>query len=220
MSADKMTEDTSHKLSLEVINRHMPKSSAAEVLPSLWVGNLMAVSHLNNLMQQSTTPAADTADTKDTFKKNLVITVVSVLSNPNLIRFATDALEQQRLQFAKKDTRIEKISIEIKHVIVHLKDTFDSDLLSILPNALTAIDEALNNDSNNGLQQICLVHCAKGASRSVSVVIAYLISRHANRFNTFDEALRHVRSMRPQAAPNIGFALALRKYEKELKRSR
>jgi protein-tyrosine phosphatase len=212
-----MTEDTPQKLSPEVINRHMPKSSAAEVLPSLWVGNLMAVSHLNNLMQQSTTPAADT---KDTFKKNLVITVVSVLSNPNLIRFVTDALEQQRLQFAKKDTRIEKISIEIKHVIVHLKDTFDSDLLSILPNALTAIDEALNIDSNNGLQQICLVHCAKGASRSVSVVIAYLISRHANRFNTFDEALRHVRLMRPKATPNIGFALALRKYEKELKRSR
>ena len=53
-------------------------------------------------------------------------------------------------------------------------------------------------------------------ARSVSVVIGYLLSRHSNRFKTFDDALRHVRTVRPMACPNIGFALALRQFEREL----
>ena len=64
-------------------------------------------------------------------------------------------------------------------MVIPLKDTVESDLFAILPNAMESIDEALdgnniNNPSQSGtvhsdddnLQRICLVMCAKGASRS------------------------------------------------------
>ena len=213
-------------LSHDVVSRHMPSSSAGEVLPGLWIGNLMSVSHLDNLSQQST--SSDISSSNKSLRKNVIITVISVLSNPNLIRFATDALEQQRLKYANNDAQFSLF--DIHHVIIPLKDAVDSDIISVLPNALESIDEALHgtninsssssdgdNNKSNNLQRICLVHCAKGASRSVSVVMAYLLSRHSVRFKSFDEALRHIRTVRPQAAPNIGFALALKRYEPELK---
>ena len=212
----------SSSLSPEVLSRHMPQSSAGQVLSGLWIGNLMSVSHLDDIIH-STVSNSNTSLLSDN-KKTVVITVITVLSNPNLIRLATDLIEKQR---KKKDTE-DCNRIDIKHVIIQLKDTVDSDLKSILPSALEAIDTALlglktNMQSttdemrNDNMQRICLVHCAKGASRSVSVVMAYLMSRHSDRFKSFDEALSHVRTVRPQASPNIGFALELRKFEREAK---
>ena len=212
-------------LSPEVLSRHMPQSSAGQVLSSLWIGNLMSVSHLDDIIHQSTTVCSDsnTSSLSDN-KKEAVITVITVLSNPNLIRLVTDLIEKQR---KKKDMEYYN-RIDVKHVIIQLKDTVDSDLTSVLPSALEAIETALlgpktnlqptiDEKKNNNIQRICLVHCAKGASRSVSIVMAYLMSRHSDRFKSFDEALSHIRTVRPQASPNIGFALELRKFERELK---
>jgi len=207
----------------------MPQSSAGKVLSGLWIGNLMSVSHLDDIIQHSTPSCCSDSNTSSSSdnKKEVVITVISVLSNLNLIRLATDLIEKQR---KKKETYTEDCNrtIDIKHVIIQLKDTVDSDLTSVLPDALEAIETALlgsktnlqptiDEKKNNNIQRICLVHCAKGASRSVSVVIAYLMSRHSDRFKSFDEALSHIRTVRPQASPNIGFALELRKFEREVK---
>jgi len=213
-------------LSPEVLSRHMPQKSAGQVLSGLWIGNLMSVSHLDDIIQQSTMLYSDsnTSSLSD-IKKEVVITVISVLSNPNLIRLATDLIEKQRKM---KDTEDCNRTIDIKHDVIQLKDTVDSDLTSVLPDALDAIDTALLGQNNNmqstpdeemndNKQRICLVHCAKGASRSVSVVMAYLMSRHSDKFKSFDEALSHIRTVRPQASPNIGFVLELRKFEKKLK---
>ena len=209
-------------LSPEVLSRHMPQSSAGQVLSGLWIGNLMSVSHLDDIIHR-TVSDSNTSSLSDN-KKTVVVTVISVLSNPNLIRLATDLIEKQR---KKKDINDCNRTIDIKHVIIQLKDTVDSDLTSVLPSALEAIDTVLGPNTNlqstsdekrnDNFQRICLVHCAKGASRSVSVVLAYLMSRQSNRFKSFDEALSHIRTVRPQASPNIGFALELRKYERELK---
>jgi len=213
-------------LSPVVLSRHMPQSSAGQVISGLWIGNLMSVSHLDDIIHQSMTFCSDSnTSSLSNNKKEVVITVISVLSNPNLIRLATDLIEKQRSKKVEDCNR----TIDIKHVIIQLKDTVDSDLKSVLPNALDAIDIApllgpntnlqstRDEKKNDNTQRICLVHCAKGASRSVSVVMAYLMSRHSDRFKSFDEALIHIRTVRPQASPNIGFALELRKFEKELK---
>jgi len=224
-------------LSPQVISRHMPHSSASEVMPGLWVGNLMSLSHLNDIGSEN----------QQTNKR--AITVVSALGNPNLIQLAKDLIEKQCLQQVNDG---DKATLDIRHVIISLRDTVESDLLSVLPEALATIDEALSNGStntssrsndaqsnnaagisslkqsidirkpadrnhdDNNPQRICLVHCAKGVSRSVSLIIAYLLSRHPLKFKSFDEALMHVRTVRPQARPNIGFALALRQFEREL----
>jgi len=56
------------------------------------------------------------------------------------------------------------------------------------------------------------VHCAQGISRSVTLVLAYLI---ADAKLSFEDALQFVRNRRPQAMPNIAFALKLRVWEKQ-----
>ena len=213
----------SSSLSPEVLSRHIPQSSAGQVLSGLWIGNLMSVSHLDDIISTTPRSGSNTSLVSDEKKKDVVITVISVLSNPNLIRLATDLMGKQRNKKDAEDCN----STDIKHVVIQLKDTVDSDLSSILPSALEAIDRALLGQNSNmqstrdeknsdNIQRICLVHCAKGNSRSVSVVMAYLMSRHSDSFKSFDEALSHIRTVRPQASPNIGFALELLKFEREL----
>jgi pimeloyl-ACP methyl ester carboxylesterase len=53
-----------------------------------------------------------------------------------------------------------------------------------------------------------LVHCFQGKSRSAAVVAAWLMKRERL---SYEEALESLRSVRPRACPNIGFALQLRK---------
>ena len=60
------------------------------------------------------------------------------------------------------------------------------------------------------------VHCAMGISRSVSIVIAYIMN---TQNKTFQDALNYVRSRRPQADPNFGFCCQLMQYEQELKKN-
>ncbi len=162
--------------------------------------------------------------------KETRLTIISVLSNVNLIRLVSDILEQNRLnQSTQSDTNSH--TIRIRHEIIELKDLAESDLLSVLPDALMLIDEALgyqttrgsdgsNSNSDIIQQRICLVHCARGASRSVSIVMAYLLSRHESRFKSFDDALQQVRKVRPVAQPNVGFSFALHKFERTLREDR
>lgn len=59
-----------------------------------------------------------------------------------------------------------------------------------------------------------LIHCYAGVSRSVSLVLSYLIT-HLNM--TLDEALTYCKQRRPHINPNYGFLQQLKKYEKEIK---
>jgi predicted protein tyrosine phosphatase len=194
-------------------------NAAGEVLPGLWVGNLMSVYNLIRLIQQRSNEFGSISTTNES--KEVAVTVISVLSNPNLISRTTKALDEQ----CRQKNGGSKIT-SINHIVIPLKDTVDSDLKSILPSALSAIDEALlfdhhrcsdNEDCNHNPQRrICLVHCAKGESRSVAIIVAYLLTRHSHAFTTFDEALQHIRTVRPQAMPNIGFSMILRQMARQL----
>ncbi|KAI3727096.1 hypothetical protein L1987_66905 [Smallanthus sonchifolius] len=59
-----------------------------------------------------------------------------------------------------------------------------------------------------------LVHCFAGRSRSVTIVVAYLMKTHGM---SSSEALNLVKSKRSVAAPNAGFILQLQSYEKSLR---
>jgi protein-tyrosine phosphatase len=59
-----------------------------------------------------------------------------------------------------------------------------------------------------------LVHCAMGASRSATLVIAYVISTEQY---SLARAHKHVRRRHQETQPNIGFIEQLQTYEKQLK---
>ncbi len=338
-------------------------SSMGQVLPGLWVGNIMSITHIvdvalsfeksppsspsvssPSVSSPSTSASSSRAEANDhpdchtrlcsahnsesktIDNREVIITVISVLSNPNMIRMATDFVENQRLRLEElqlshqkecevastvlqksavsgesnedkqneneidNDLKHETYTIQrhchaakmyyfpavrIDHRIIELKDSIESDLMAVIPQAINQIDEALGHANNiiidssctkhnnevrrnknrcntqditkkdaheqsknknkhniDGIQQhvqmdnaetpkskrICLVHCAKGQSRSVSLVIAYLLTKFPARFKTFTGSLAHVKSVRPEAMPNVGFALVLRLLEKKDKR--
>ncbi|KAJ8767532.1 hypothetical protein K2173_017601 [Erythroxylum novogranatense] len=58
-----------------------------------------------------------------------------------------------------------------------------------------------------------LVHCFGGISRSVTIVVAYLIKERSMKLS---QALDYVRRRRPEADPNAGFLLQLLLFEKSL----
>jgi protein-tyrosine phosphatase len=60
-----------------------------------------------------------------------------------------------------------------------------------------------------------LVHCQAGISRSVAVLIAYMVCVRGWHVGL---ALRHIQSLRPQAGPNLGFMRALDRLECRLAR--
>jgi atypical dual specificity phosphatase len=59
---------------------------------------------------------------------------------------------------------------------------------------------------NEGVQGKILVHCMWGQSRSVSFVIHYLMKTYGV---SYQDALHHVRRMRPRAQPNPYFEMEL-----------
>lgn len=212
---------------------------AGEVLPGLWVGDIRSVSFIDDLVRMS-------AKNEENQKPSATITVISVMSSTNLLKYLADLLEGKQKQMqqsganesennnnAASDNSHGLNSIDINHIKVSLHDSLDADLISVLRDTLPLIDEALGiphdtmqctmseqkdntssktyNKSNHNVR-VCLVHCAKGASRSVSIVIGYLLSRYPHDFQTYESALDHVRKVRIHAMPNVRFAMELRKY--------
>lgn len=100
------------------------------------------------------------------------------------------------------------------HLMIDLDDVDDADIVIELPRAVRFIDEALKSRDPHGA---VFVHCVAGKSRSVSAIIAYLLTTHPDQFapsdrprretasEAVDSALSLVRKTRPMAEPNPGF---------------
>lgn len=58
-----------------------------------------------------------------------------------------------------------------------------------------------------------IVNCARGISRSATIVIAYLMYKFKMRY---DDAFELLIKLRPQVRPNSNFRYQLKLYEKEL----
>lgn len=91
------------------------------------------------------------------------------------------------------------------HIQMDIDDHPNADLFSVLPECLEYIDQAYTK------QEGILVHCASGMSRSVSIVVAWLLCRKI--YSAFDQALEAVRVNRPLANPNLGFSRQLQLLE-------
>ncbi|KAL2944794.1 Dual specificity protein phosphatase 1 [Bienertia sinuspersici] len=85
---------------------------------------------------------------------------------------------------------------DFKYKIIEVADREETDLAQHFDECIDFIDGAKR--SGGGV----LVHCFVGRSRSVTIILAYLIKKHGM---TVSQALEYVRSKRPQASPNAGF---------------
>ena len=87
---------------------------------------------------------------------------------------------------------------------IGLEDEKDEDVASAFAEASAFIEDARAGGG------VVLVHCAAGISRSVSLVLAWLVGEERMQLRA---ALALVRRRRPFACPNEGFRLALARFE-------
>eukprot|EP00927_Polykrikos_kofoidii_P055670 TRINITY_DN49891_c0_g1_i1.p1 TRINITY_DN49891_c0_g1~~TRINITY_DN49891_c0_g1_i1.p1 ORF type:complete len:542 (-),score=81.69 TRINITY_DN49891_c0_g1_i1:65-1627(-) len=100
-----------------------------------------------------------------------------------------------------------KFKKALNYKVLAVPDLKHVDIRGHFEEVLGFIDVA--HDSGGGV----LVHCMVGASRSTTIVLAWLISRC--RIPLAD-AFREVRARRSVARPNRGFSLQLMDYEEEI----
>lgn len=91
--------------------------------------------------------------------------------------------------------------------IIPVSDHEDTNLAQYFDECFNFIEEARRTGGG------VLVHCVMGKSRSVTIVVAYLMKKHGM---TFSQALEHVKTKRPLASPNAGFIRQLNNFEKSL----
>uniref|UniRef100_A0ACD5TJM3 Uncharacterized protein n=1 Tax=Avena sativa TaxID=4498 RepID=A0ACD5TJM3_AVESA len=96
---------------------------------------------------------------------------------------------------------------EFTYKKIEVLDSPDTDLVKHFGECFTFIDEGVCSGGN------VLVHCFAGRSRSVTVVLAYLMNKHQM---SLQSAMSLVRSKRPQIGPNEGFMSQLVNFEKSL----
>lgn len=91
---------------------------------------------------------------------------------------------------------------ELVYKLVEIEDYHKVDISKHFQECFDFINESLSNPKN-----AILIHCWAGVSRSVTIVVGYLITFLG--FN-YEEAMEHVRRARHWVHPNSGFRKRLR----------
>jgi protein-tyrosine phosphatase len=102
-------------------------------------------------------------------------------------------------------------NLTLKRLHIALDDLPFSELAMHLPTTTAFIHDALDDPNAR-----VLVHCMQGVSRSVSIVVAYLMARCGW---TTAQAVQFVQSKRRMADPNFGFLTQLKEYGDVLRRA-
>ena len=95
----------------------------------------------------------------------------------------------------------------INYLTLNIRDNVSENIECLFFKCIDYINEAKEKNGR------VLIHCYKGVSRSVSILISYLI--YLNKW-TYDEAFDFVQSKRSIANPNIGFYLQLKLFHKRI----
>lgn len=93
---------------------------------------------------------------------------------------------------------------------IAVEDSHEVDMLSYLPEAFQFIEDAKFRGEK------VLVHCHAGMSRSVTVIIAYLMKYYSH---TLDSAYEFVKQRKPNISPNFSFMGQLLEFECSLRPS-
>lgn len=95
---------------------------------------------------------------------------------------------------------------EFEYLRLHFSDDESQDLEQVLLTGTKFLQEQCANKN-------VLVHCRQGVSRSVSVVLAWMLRYQGL---TLCQALKKVREKHPDAAPNLSFLQQLSEYASRL----
>lgn len=101
----------------------------------------------------------------------------------------------------------EDLGIEYKKIPIN--DSKKTNISKYFKESNDFIDNALSSNKGN-----ILIHCGAGASRSVSLLIAFMIYKFSY---TFDQSLEIIQKIRNVANPNDGFKRQLEDYSYILK---
>ena len=97
--------------------------------------------------------------------------------------------------------------LNIEYLTLNIRDNVSENIECLFFKCINYINKVKEQNGR------VLIHCYKGVSRSVSIVICYLIYLYKW---TYDEAFDFVQSKRSIANPNIGFYLQLKTFQKRL----
>jgi hypothetical protein len=162
---------------------------------------------------------AESEVTRDNFEK-----VSEVRSNPSEIplKKTKGRLFLSGIQILKKyqEFHIDYIvsvlplrsSIDnIRHDILSIDDRSDFETIRLFESRIPSLSESIHKSLEEG-KNVC-VHCQVGVSRSVTLVLAYLM-----RYESLSllEAVERVKSVRPFICPNRGFLEILSKIERDI----
>jgi len=92
---------------------------------------------------------------------------------------------------------------DFNYLVINALDTVNTDLTNIFDITNTIINDSLNKDES------ILIHCYAGRSRSVAIVIAYIIDTFGM---DYENALKSVKKSRSIAEPNEKFKEQLINY--------
>ena len=100
-----------------------------------------------------------------------------------------------------------ELPAECVRVAIDIDDVADADILPAAERCHEQIDAVLAEPRGS-----VLVHCARGASRSATCVISWLMTR---QHWTLRRALNHCKRRRQEVRPNNGFFLKLRRLDQD-----
>ena len=149
-------------------------------------------------------------DKKESREEEEEWTVITIMSG-KMIKVIQDTLKQEQEKFGH--------SVIHHHEVWDLPDKIRADFVTgRLEEILKVISEGIDDPpativakgaSQEHCRRNCLVHCARGVSRSAAVCAAWLISRQRYSLSESLDLLRSVREVNP----NMGFLAGLRAIE-------
>ena len=122
-----------------------------------------------------------TSTNKELLKKNGITHIICIMSQPT--------------NYFPKD---------FKYLNMHAYDIPEFDLTYLFPVSNTFIDNAVKENGK------IYIHCMCGASRSVSLVLSYLMWKYPDI--SLEDHLADIISKRDKARPNVGFLNQLRQF--------
>ncbi|XP_070566258.1 dual specificity protein phosphatase 19-like [Ptychodera flava] len=96
---------------------------------------------------------------------------------------------------------------EFKYLKLNILDLPETDITSYFDQCFQFIDGAKTSGG------VALIHCNAGVSRSVSIIVAYLMTTEKI---PMEESMRQLKQVRPAVGPNQGFKQQLQQYEKQV----